>query len=98
MKKWWYGVLGGVALLAFHLLGASERKEKKLKGQRDDLIIEGSGRAKAKARQKGITADKHQKNAVVAAEVGQKVIDNVGKQGGSTADLLDSWRKPVDGL
>ncbi len=98
MKKWWYAALGGLALLAFHLLGAPERKEKKLRGQRDDLILEGSGRSKAKAYKKGITADKHQRNAAVAGKVGKKVMDNVGKQSESTADLLDSWRKPVDGL
>jgi len=98
MKKWWYAVLGAIALLAFHLLGASERKEKKLRGQRNGLILEGSGRSKAEAHKKGIQADKHQKNAVVAGEVGKKVMDNVGKQGESMADLLDSWRKPVDGL
>ena len=98
MKKWWYAALGALALLAFHLLTAPERKEKKLRGQRDDLILEGSGRAKAKAHQKGIQADKYQKNAVKAAEVGKKVMDNVGKNSESTADLLDSWRKPVDGL
>ena len=95
MKKWYYAALGLIALLAFHLLGASERKEKKLKGQRDDLILEGSGRAKAKAHQKGIQADKHQKNAVVAGEVGKKVMDKVGTNNESMAELLDSWRKPV---
>ncbi len=98
MKKWWYAILGGLALLAFHLLGASERKKKKLKGQRDALILEGSGRAKAEAHQKGIQADKHQKNAVKAGEVGKKVMDKVGTNNESMADLLDSWRKPVDGV
>ncbi len=98
MKKWYYAVLGALALLAFHLLGASGRREKKLKGQRDELILEGSGRAKAKAHQKGIQADKHQKNAVVAGEVGKKVMDKVGTNNESMADLLDSWRKPVNGV
>lgn len=98
MKKWWYAALGGIALLAFHLLGAPERKEKKLIKQRDDLILDGSQRAKAEADKKGIQADKHQQNAVDASAVGKKVMDNVGKTSESTADLLDSWRKPVNGL
>ena len=98
MKKWYYTALGLLALLAFRLLGSSERKEKKLKGQRDELILEGSGKAKAKARDKGIQADKHQKNAVVAAAVGKKIMDKVGTNNESMADLLDSWRKPVDGV
>ena len=91
MKKWYYTALGLLALLAFRLLGSSERKEKKLRGQRDDLILEGSGKAKAKARDKGIQADKHQQNAVLAAEVGQKVIDNVGKNSETVSSILDSW-------
>ena len=91
MKKWYYTALGLLALLAFRLLGSSERKEKKLRGQRDDLILEGSGKAKAKARDKGIQADKHQKNAVLAAEVGQKIIDNVGKNSETVSSILDSW-------
>ncbi len=91
MKKWWYWALGAIALFAFHLLGSSERKEKKLKGQRDDLILEGSGKAKAKAHQKGIQADKHQANAVKAAEVGQKVIDNVGKNSETVSSILSDW-------
>jgi len=98
MKKWYYAALGFVALAAFHLLGASERKEKKLKGQRDNLILEGSGKSKAQAHKKGIQADKHQKNAVVAGEVGLKVMDKVGADNESMADLLDSWRKPIVGL
>lgn len=98
MRKWWYAALGLVAMAVFHLLGASERKEKKLVKQRDNLILEGSDRSKAKAHKKGIQADKHQRNAANASKVGKKVMDNVGKNSGSTADLLDSWRKPVDGL
>ena len=78
-------------MLAFYLLGGAERKEKKLKGQRDDLILEGSGKAKAKAHQKGIQADKHQRNAVIAAEVGQKVIDNVGKNSETVSSILSDW-------
>ena len=98
MKKWWYAALGGLALLAFHLLGAPERKENKLIKQRDDLILVGSSRSKALAIQKGIQADKHQRNATAASAVGKKVFDNVGKNSKSTADLLDSWHKPIDGL
>lgn len=98
MKKWLYAAAGLLALLAFYILGGPERRVKKLTKQRDDLILDGSGRAKAKARKKGIQADKHQANAVKAGKVGKKVMDNVGKNSDSTADLLDSWRKPVDGL
>ncbi len=98
MKKWWYAA--GALLLAIGLgiLGAPGRTEKRLKGERDALILEGSGQAKAKARKKGIQADKHQLNAKVAAEAGKKVMDKVGTNNESMADLLDSWRKPVDGV
>ena len=73
------------------MLVSFERNENKLRGQRDDLILEGSGKAKDKARDKGIQADKHQKNAVLAAEVGQKIIDNVGKNSETVSSILDSW-------
>jgi hypothetical protein len=92
MRKLWYAALGGLALLAFHLLGASERKEKKLRGQRNDLVLVGSGRAKADAHQKGIQADAAQKNAVVAAKVGKKVVANIGKNNESIRDILDAFR------
>ena len=98
MKKWLYWAAGGLALLAFWILAGPERKVKRVTKERDDLLLAGSGRAKAKAHQKGIQADKAQRDAVVAGEVGRKVMDNVGKNSESTADLLDSWSKPVTGL
>jgi len=94
MKKWLYAAAGGLALLAFWILGGPERKVKKLTKQRDDLILEGSGRAKAKAHQLGIKADKHQANAVKAGKVGQATVDKVGTQGETVSSILDSWRKP----
>lgn len=92
MKKWWYWAAGGLALLAFWILGGPERKVKKLTKQRDDLILDGSGRAKAKAFQKGIQADKHQRNAVVAGKVGKKAMDNVGANSESMRQVLSDWR------
>ena len=94
MKNWYYIALGAIALLAFNLLGSSERKVKKLKGQRDELILEGSGRAKAKAHQLGIKADKHQLNALEAEKVGKSTVDKVGTQSETVSSILDSWRKP----
>lgn len=98
MKKYLYWAAGALALLAFHILGGPARAAAKAGQQRDDLILEGSGRAKAKARKAGIKADAHQRNAVVAGEQGKKVMDSVGANDESMADLLDSWRKPVDGV
>ncbi len=98
MKSWLYWLAGALALLAFHILGGPERAAIKAGKQRDDLILDGSGRAKAKAHKAGIKADKHQANAVTAGEVGKKVMDKVGTDDESMGDLLDSWRKPVDGL
>ncbi len=94
MKKWLYAAAGGLALFAFWILGGAERKVKKLTKQRDDLILEGSGRAKAKAHQKGIQADKAQVNALEAGKVGQATVDKVGTQGETVSSILDSWRKP----
>ncbi len=92
MKKWLYWAAGGLAILAFYILGGPERKVKKLTKQRDDLILDGSGRAKAKAFQKGIQADKAQLNAVEAERVGKTTVDKVGTQGETVSSILDSWR------
>ncbi len=94
MKKWLYWAAGGLAILAFYVLGGPERKVKKLTEQRDALILDGSGKAKAKATKKGEKADKLQADALSAAKVGKEVVDNVGKNGESMRDMLDSWRKP----
>lgn len=94
MKKWLYAAAAGLAVLAFWILGGPARGEAKAKGQRDALILDGSGRAKAKAHKAGIKADAHQKNAVVAAAAGKVIMDKVGTDNESMADLLDSWRKP----
>ena len=67
MKKWNYVVLGAIALLAFNVLGSSERRGKKIKEQRRDLILDGSGKAKARARASGIQSAKHQRHGVEAA-------------------------------
>lgn len=97
MKKWLYAAAGFLALFAFYILGGPARAQAKAAGQRDELILEGSGKAKHKAHLAGIKADKHQRNAKVAEEAGKKAMDKAGKNE-STADLLDSWRKPVDGV
>ena len=95
MKKWLYWAAGGLAVLAFYILGGPARGQAKAEKQRDDLIMDGSGRAKAKAHKAGIKADRHQENAVKAAGEGQKVMDKVGANNESMADLLDGWKKPV---
>ena len=97
MKKWLYAAAGFLALFAFYILGGPARAQAKVEAQRDDLLLVGSGKAKHKAHLAGIKADKHQANAVKAAEAGKKAMDKAGKNE-STADLLDSWRKPVDGV
>ena len=94
MKKWLYWAAGALAILAFYILGGPERKVKKLTAMRDELILDGSGRAKAKAHQLGIKADKHQLNAVEAEKVGKATLDKVGTQGETVSSILDSWRKP----
>ena len=94
MKKWLYIAAGGLALFAFYILGGPERKVKKLTAQRDELILDGSDRSKAKADQLGIKADKHQLNAVQAEKVGKSTLDKVGTQGETVSSILDSWRKP----
>jgi len=97
-KRWLYAAAGGLAILAFWWLDGPERRGKKVRHQRDNLLLDKTRVAQEKAKKLSKRADKHQANAVAAGEVGKKVMDNVGKSSESTADLLDSWRKPVDGL
>lgn len=94
MKKWLYWAAGALALFAFYILGGPERKVKKLKARSKELILEGSGRAKAKAHQLGIKADKHQLNAVEAEKVGKSTLDKIGTQGETVSSILHSWHKP----
>ena len=97
MKKWLYAAAGFLVLVGLAILNGPAKAQAKAEKQRDDLLLAGSGRAKAKAHQAGIKADAHQRNAMVAGAAGQKAIDKAGENE-STADLLDSWRKPVSGL
>jgi len=97
MKKWLYILAGLLATLGLYILGGPGRAATKAGIQRDELLKDGSGRARAKAHQLGIKADNHQRNAVVAAEVGKKTLDNVGSQDETIASVLDNWRKP-DGV
>lgn len=92
MKAWLYALAGALAVLAFSILSGPGRKVKKLTQQRDDLILEGSTKAKAKAQAAGIKADKHQANALEAGRIGQAVIDTVGQNDESIRSVLDSWR------
>lgn len=97
MKKWLYWAAGLLVLVGLAILNGPAKAQAKAEKQRDDLILDGSGKAKAKAHQAGIKADAHQRNAVVAGAAGIKAMDKAGENE-STADLLDSWRKPITGL
>jgi len=98
MRKVLYWLAGLLVLVGLGILGRPGRAQARAEGHRDELILDGSGRAKARAHQASIRADKHQRNAVVASEAGLKAMDKVGTDNESMADLLDSWRKPVDGV
>ncbi len=97
MRSWLYWAAGILVLIGLGILNRPAKAQAKAEAQRDDLILDGSGKARAKAHMAGIKADAHQINAVKAAEAGKKAMDKAGNNE-STADLLDSWRKPVTGL
>jgi len=92
VKRWLWAAAALLIAVGFAILGRDEKAAAKAGAQRDALILEGSGRAKAKAHQAGIKADKHQANAVKAAEVGQAAIDKVGSNSESVSSILDGWR------
>ena len=94
MKKWLYAAAGLLAVFAFFILGGPARAATKARGQRDDLLIEGSGKAKAKAHKLNIKANAHQANAIKAEAVGKATVDRVGTNDETVSSILDSWRKP----
>lgn len=94
MKRWLYAAAGLLAVFAFYILGGPERAAAATRKQRDDLLLEGSGRAKAKAHKLNIKADQHQANAIEAELVGKSTVDRVGTQGETVSSIMDSWRKP----
>ena len=91
MKKWLWGAAAILIAIGFAILGRDEKAAVKASAQRDALIKEGSGRAKAKAHKMSIKADKHQNNAVEAAKVGQAIVDKVGSNNESVSSILDGW-------
>ncbi len=97
MKKILWGIAAFLIAVGFGILGRDERKAKKAGQQRDDLLLDGSGRAKAKAHKAGIRADRHQEAAKKAKVAAELAIDRVGKNDETVASILDSWRKP-DGV
>ena len=92
MKKWLWAAAAALIAIGFAILSRDEKAAVKAGAQRDALIKEGSGRAKAAAHKAGIKADRHQENAVEAAKVGQAVVDKVGKNNEGIRDVLDGWR------
>ena len=94
MKRWLYLAAGLLAVFAFRILGGPARAEVKAKLQRDDLLLVGSSKAKAKARKRGIKADMHQADALEAELVGKATVDRIGTQGETISSILDSFRKP----
>lgn len=102
MKKLFTGLMLGLgvvlALAGFKILGRDGKAAAKAEQQRDDLIIDGSRKARARAEKFDKKANAHQANAVQASLLGQQVMDKVGTENESMADLLDSWRRPADGV
>ena len=92
MKRWLWAIAAFLIAVGFAMLGRDEKAAAKAGAQRDALILDGSGRAKAKAHKAGIKADRHQENAKEAAKVGQAIVDKVGKNSESVSSILDGWR------
>lgn len=102
MKKLFTSLMLGLgavlALIGFSILGRSGRAAAKAEQQRDDLIIDGSRQARAKAEKMNEKANSHQAAAVEASKLGKQVMDRVGTENESMAELLDSWRRPANGV
>ena len=92
MKKWLLGIGGFLVLVGFAILGRPARQLKKVERQRDDLIMQNTNAARAKAEKASAKADQLQADAAKAAEAGQKAIDQVGSNDETMRSVLDSWR------
>ncbi len=92
MKQWLYAAAAFLIALGFAVLGMDARRAKKAEASRDELILDESKKAQAKAKKAGIKADKLQADAAKAAEAGQAAIDKVGTKDETMRDILDSWR------
>jgi len=91
VKKWLYAAAAILIAIGFSILGRDARAAKKAGDQRDQLLLEGSGRAKRKAHLAGIKADMLQKDAENAAKFGQAAVDKVGSNDETMRDILDRW-------
>ena len=96
LKGWLFAAAALLIGLGFSILGADKRRAKAAEVQRDDLLLVGSKKAKAKAAKADKRANKHQGNAVEAAKVGQAVVDKVGTENEDISSILDGWRS--DGM
>lgn len=84
-------VLAGILVaVGFSLLGRPARQLKKVQGERDELLLDGSRRARDKAEKAGKKADQLQTHADEAKAKGQAAIDGVGDE--DMRSVLDSWR------
>ena len=84
--------LAGILLsVGFSMLGRSRRRQRTAQLQRNQLILAGSDKAKAKAVKAGEKADKFQAHAEQAKAAGLAAIDKAGNDE-DMADILDTWR------
>jgi len=93
MKNWLLAIGAFLAALGFAILQRPERQLKKVEGQLEGVILDGSKRAERRAVAAVRKADKLQAEAVEAEKLGREVVNDVGKNGESMGDMLDSWRK-----
>jgi len=88
----------GLALAAllvavgFSMLNRPKRRLRKAEASRDQLILDGSDQARAKAMKLGQKADKLQAHADEAKATGKAAINRVGKDHEDMRGILDSWR------
>lgn len=79
-----------LVVVGFSMLGRSGRKLKKVKSQRDGLILDGSRKARDKAHKAGERANELQIHADEAKAKGIAAINGVNDE--DMRAVLDSWR------
>lgn len=83
---------GFLLLLAFQILGRDGRRAKKAEDRETALLIEGSEKAKAKAKKQNAKATALKKRAKDAAKATEAKLDEIDKVDSNMGDLVSHYR------
>lgn len=90
VKKWLLAAGAFLVAVGFAILGRPAKKAREAQRRADDLIRNGSDKARREAKAQGEKANQLQHEAREAAEKGREAMDRAG-QNADMADLISEW-------